>query len=152
MTNARMNVRRFATAAAALAISGALFRPQLSDALVVRGDELLFKNSRAQALARYARALAIDPDNGIAADRFAFVSLQSHTPEALAGAARTAQTYLRRHPRDAELLGDLALCMLAERNVAEARRDFERAAQSRPHSTYARYAEILERAMRERKP
>lgn len=151
MMRARTNVRRFEVAAAALAIAAVLFRPQLADALVVRGDELLYKNARTQALARYERALWIDPDNGTAADRYVFVSLQTHTPAALGLGVDTARAYLRRHPDDAAVLGDLALCMLAERRVRDARVDFERAAAILPHSGYALYAKALERALKARR-
>jgi tetratricopeptide (TPR) repeat protein len=101
-----------------------MLRPQVSDALVVRGDEFLYRAQSARALSYYARALAIDPDNGAAADRFAFVALTSREPRAIAQSLREATAYLARHPGDAVVLMDRAMAYRAVGNARAALADF----------------------------
>ena len=59
-------LRRTLLALAGVGISAAMLRAQLSDALVVRGDEFLYRAEPARALAYYRRALAVDRDDGAA--------------------------------------------------------------------------------------
>jgi tetratricopeptide (TPR) repeat protein len=123
-------IRRVAVAVIALAIAALIFRPQIADALVARGDDLLYKNARDRALLHYARALAFDPASGTAADRYVFVSMERHTRASLGDALAVANAYLRSHPGDSSVLNDRALCYLVLRQYRNAARDFELAARS----------------------
>jgi tetratricopeptide (TPR) repeat protein len=123
-------LRRFAIAAVALALAFVLFRPQVAQALIVRGDEFLYRGNTSAALERYQRALALMPESQTAADRYAFLSLQRNTPSSLRRAITIAGRYLRRHPDDAVLLTDRALCYLHQKRYALAQNDFEHAARS----------------------
>lgn len=123
-------LRRFAIAAVALVLAFVLFRSQVAQALIVRGDEFLYRGNTPAALERYQRALALMPESQTAADRYAFLSLQQNTPSSLRRAITIAGRYLRRHPGDAVLLTDRALCYLHQKRYALAQNDFERAARS----------------------
>lgn len=120
--------RRFGIALAALFVAASLFRGPIAQALVVRGDDYLYRNRAADALERYRRALAIAPDLQSAADRIVFVSMEQHSPRATASGIATATRFLRYHPHDPVLLNDRALCYLIERRFKAARHDFEEAA------------------------
>lgn len=122
--------RRFAVAALALVCSALLFRAQIAEALVIRGDDYMYRGDPVHALERYGRALTIAPSSGVAADRYAFVSLQRRTHASIAAAIAVANRYLGDHPNDAALLTDRALCYLQLHRYMEAERDFERAARS----------------------
>lgn len=122
--------RRFAVAAVALICAVAVFRSQVADALVIRGDDYLYRGDRTQALVRYNRALAVAPDSEVAADRYVFLSLQRQTRASLGAALGVANRYLYRNPHDAPLLNDRALCYLHMREYGPAERDFERAARA----------------------
>jgi tetratricopeptide (TPR) repeat protein len=117
-------VRRFAAAALSLIAAAALFRAQVADALVVRGDDLLYQNRRDAALAHYARALALDPNSATAADRYVFVQMERHTRSAAADAISAANRYVSAHPADAEILADRAMCYLRAGRYQAARADF----------------------------
>lgn len=130
MTHEFSRIRRFAVAAVALLFASILFRTQVADALVIRGDEYLYRGSRTQALVHYNRALAIAPGSEVAADRYVFLSLQRQTSASLALAVKVATRYLRDHPDDAPLLNDRALCYLHMRKYVPAERDFARAARA----------------------
>jgi tetratricopeptide (TPR) repeat protein len=125
--------RRFGIAAVALLSAGLLFRNQLSQALIVRGDDYLYRGDRTAALARYQRAMTIAPWSQIAADRYVFVSMERQTRQATRAALRVADRYLKAYPHDAALLSDRALWYLHAHRYAKAQRDFAAAAQS-PHS------------------
>jgi tetratricopeptide (TPR) repeat protein len=123
-------LRRFAIAAIALTLAFVLFRSQVAQALIVRGDEFLYRGNTAAALERYQRALVLMPQSQTAADRYAFLSLQQNTPASLQRAITIAGRFLRRHQDDAVLLNDRALCYLHQKRYALAQKDFERAARS----------------------
>jgi tetratricopeptide (TPR) repeat protein len=122
--------RRFAIAAIALTAACLLFRSQIAQALVVRGDDFMYRGQPLQALSHYARAVSLDADLGIAVDRYVFVSMQRHDPASLRSGIYTADAYLARNPRDATVMADRAMCYLAERHFRAARRDFELAARA----------------------
>ena len=121
--------RRFVLAGVALALSSVLFRSQAAQALVVRGDDLLAAGHSGQAAAHYRRALAIDPGLDTAADHLIFVSMESHSPAAVAAAVAIADRFLARHPENAPMLADRALCRLIQHRYGLAGRDFERSAE-----------------------
>ncbi len=127
MTQCISRRRRFAVAGCALVLAGTVFRCQIAQALVVRGDDFLYRGRSAAALSRYARALALDPDLGTAADHYVFVSMERHTAPALRSSIVAADAYLARHPADSTVLADRALCRLLEKRYGAARRDFEAA-------------------------
>lgn len=130
MTTPFSRVRRFAVAFVALALCAIIFRAQLAQALVVRGDDYLYRGDSAAALERYRRALNLAPASQAAADRFVFVSLQHNTAISLRAAVNVATQYLSARPDDPALLADRALCYLHERRYARAESDFERAARA----------------------
>lgn len=125
-------IRRFCTALAAVAASCVLFRAQIAEALVVRGDEYLYANHPQAALERYRRASIADPDFEPAADRYVFVSLEMHTRSSLREGMRVATEYLAHNPDDPALLADRALCLLRAGRYRSARADFERSARFAP--------------------
>jgi tetratricopeptide (TPR) repeat protein len=120
--------RRFCVAAAAVALAGWLFAPQIADGLVVRGDDFMYRNASADAMNRYERALTIDPRNAAATDRIVFTGMELRTAQSLRRAVDVATAYLDRRPHDTVILADRALCYLIQRRYALARSDFERAA------------------------
>lgn len=129
MTQQVPRARRFLVAFLAIACAGVLFRAQVADALVIRGDDYLYRGDPVDALERYRRALSLMPSLQVAADRYVFVSMEEHTAPALRRATDLAGSYLRSHPSDAVLLADRALCYLHLHRYVLAQRDFEKAAQ-----------------------
>jgi tetratricopeptide (TPR) repeat protein len=123
--------RRLALAVASLGLCASLFRGQVADALVTRGDSFLQAGRAARAERYYGRAVWWDPGSAVAADRFAFVGFQLRTREALDAGITVAGNALIRSPDDWRLLLDRALCLQAERRFSEARADFARAAEIR---------------------
>jgi tetratricopeptide (TPR) repeat protein len=128
MTIALTRARRMAVAAAALALATCLFRSQVASALVVRGDDFLYRNDAPAAQTRYERALALNGSDATAIDRIAFLGMQQRTRRSLRRAVAVASSYLTSHPNDAVILADRGLCYLIARDYALARPDFERAA------------------------
>jgi tetratricopeptide (TPR) repeat protein len=115
-------------AALGLAVSALLFRTQIADALIVRGDDMLIQNAYDAAGNRYLRALWLDRGSVVAIDRLVFVALQERTPGALRSAATLASGYLGTHRPEQTVLFDRALCYLKLRRYAWAYADFLRAA------------------------
>jgi tetratricopeptide (TPR) repeat protein len=130
MSNPFSRSRRFAIAFVALALCAILFHNQIAEALVLRGDDYLYRGDTVSALERYNRALHIAPSSQVAADRFVFVSLQRNTRTSLRTAVQVATHYLSARPHDSVLLTDRALCYLHEKRYARAELDFERAARA----------------------
>jgi len=138
-------MRRVAIAASALFVAACLFRTQVAQALVVRGDDYLYQANNGDALSRYARALAFDPRSDTAADRFVFISMEQHTAGSLERGIHAANDFLRREPNSALLLRDRALCYLIERRYRRAVRDFARAAalqHDAPDAVFAGWAAL----------
>jgi tetratricopeptide (TPR) repeat protein len=120
--------RRFAVAIVSLICASVLFRSQIAQALVIRGDEYMFRGDRQAALERYRRALALDAHSEAAADRYVFITMQAHTHAAMARAIAVATRYLSERPQDAALRGDRALCYLYLHEYRRAESDFSKAA------------------------
>ena len=130
-------MRRFAISATALFLAALLFRTQISEALVVRGDEYLSHSQTSQALERYRRALVFQPNMESAADRYVFASMEVHTQRSVRDALSAATQFLRRHPGDSKVLADRGLCYLTERRYGLASTDFKNAARlSQDPQTY----------------
>jgi len=121
--------RRFLLALVTLLLCACLFRDQVSQALVTRGDDYFQKGRPAQARTYYARALFFDEGSTLAADRYAFSGFELRTPEAIADSIAVASKTLARAPGDATLLQDRALLYNIERRYPQARTDFTRAAE-----------------------
>jgi tetratricopeptide (TPR) repeat protein len=136
-------IRRFAVALTGIAIATGVFRSQVAEALVVRGDDFMYRGNRLSALKHYARAVEIDSDLSVAVDRYVFVSMEQHTAAALRSAISTANAFLSRHPTDATVRADRALCYLTLRQYAAAMQDFEIAAHFSRSSQYSIAARML---------
>ncbi len=127
--------RRFAVAFAAIACAAVLLRTQIAEAMVIRGDDCLYRGQTLRALEHYRRAVTIAPLLEAAADRYVFLSVQMHTPASLASGISVANAYLSVRSSDAALLSDRALCYLHERRYELAQADFERAARASASAT-----------------
>jgi tetratricopeptide (TPR) repeat protein len=102
-------LRRVMLAVAGAGLSAVILRPQIADALVVRGDEFLYRAQPARALPYYRRALNLDGDDAAAVDRFAFVSMMLRDPAAIDETIRDTSAYLNRHPDDTIVRMDRAM-------------------------------------------
>lgn len=110
MIDWRETRRRWALAIVSLAIAAVLTRPQLSSVLVSRGDALAFAGDmRAQTF--YVRALTLDPQNEVAADRIIFHAILTHDPRRLSVGVTLADRLLAGDPRAASVAMDRALCL-----------------------------------------
>lgn len=132
--------RRAAVALAALVLGACLFCRQIADALVIRGDDFLYRNDMPNAQRRYERALEIDRGNEAAADRLAFLGMEQRTPVSLRRSIDIATIYLTAHPSDTVILADRALCYLIERRYLLALADFERAGRLTRDARYLTFA------------
>jgi tetratricopeptide (TPR) repeat protein len=119
--------RRLRIAVLALLVSSLLFRGAVADALVVRGDDFLYRGDTLQALAHYRRALVVDARSSVAADRFTFVAMMRRSHSSLNDCIIVASRFLQRG-ESAGVRSGRALCFLALRRYHSARQDFERAA------------------------
>lgn len=124
--DAKATLRNVAVVGCALAISALVLRPQVSSALVTRGDELSLRGDAARARVLYRRAYALDNGNLAALDRFAFAAMMSHDRSQVAAAIGLVTSRLGRDGDDANLRMDLALCEQDLNMRREAERDFER--------------------------
>ena len=106
-------LRRTVLAALGIVAAAFILRSQISDALVVRGDEFLYRGDPRGALEYYRRALTLDGDDGAAADRFAFVAAMTRDRGANAEALRETSAYLQRHPGDTIVRMDRAMAYRA---------------------------------------
>jgi tetratricopeptide (TPR) repeat protein len=117
--------RRFALSLVTLLVAAALFRPQIAQALIVRGDEYLYRGDLRGALVRYKRALHVSPTSGTAADRFIFLSMQQNTAKSLQDGVTEATRFLSLRGGDATVRFDRALCYLHQKHYSAAQADFE---------------------------
>lgn len=121
--------RRLILALFTLFLCAFLFRNQVSEALVTRGDEYFQKGRAVQARVYYARALFFDEGSTLAADRYAFSGFELRTPAATAASIAVASKTLARVPDDPTLLQDRGFLYNIERRYPQARTDFTRAAE-----------------------
>ncbi len=115
--------RRLLCAAVALALAATLFRAQLADALVTRGDDAFRNGDVAGALRAYGRALQLDPHSVVAADRLAFFLALRHDRVHAARAVTVATTALAVRPA-AALYADRAFAEMQLRRWHAAADDF----------------------------
>jgi len=120
--------RSICVAALALAIAAGLFRPQLAQALVARGDQFLVRGKIERAKTFYARAAMIDSNSNLAVDRLTFTDAQQRTAASLSACASAATAFLSKHGADPSILEDRALCHLLAGTLRLARADFANAA------------------------
>lgn len=118
--------RRFALAFVGIAASAALLRGPISDALVARGDALLYRARPSDALRMYRRALRVDARNAVAADRFAFVALTTDSRAAVREGVRWTSAILTHDPKNATLRMDRALAYRRLGAQSQALADFAR--------------------------
>lgn len=116
--------RRLCLACIGIGLSAWVLRPQLADALVLRGDACLYGAQPFSALRYYRRAAWIDPSDGVAVDRFAFVAMTTHEPAALREGIGLASSYLRRRGDDDVVRMDRAMAYRALRDPGRALEDF----------------------------
>jgi len=116
--------RRLILSLTGIAIAACLLRAQLADALVMRGDGLLYRGNLTGAMQRYERAVWIDPDDGVAVDRYAFVALSTHRRIEMIDGVRVASAYLRRHASDGTVRMDRAMTYRALGETRRALADF----------------------------
>lgn len=102
-------LRRLVLATSGIALATAVLRGSIADALVVRGDEFLYKGTAVRALQYYRRALWFDRRDGTAVDRLAFVATMSGNGSSLRGAIRVASEYLALDPGDDRVRMDRAM-------------------------------------------
>jgi tetratricopeptide (TPR) repeat protein len=121
------SLHRASLIAIALLLAIPLLRPALSSALVSRGDALLYARDPA-ATTMYRRAVDVDADDDLAADRYAFAALLSHRRSQVEDAIRVVGVALRSTPNDAKLRMDEALCLQTLKYYASAENDFAQVA------------------------
>ncbi len=138
-------LRRVLVAAIGIGVSAVLLRPQISSALVVRGDELNYRGETAPARRLWQRAIAWDSNDREAVDRLCFSEIMSHSPGLLEHSVATATAYLDGHRGDALILADRALALEILGKFAQAEVDFSlagRATQDVRTLTFAGFAAI----------
>jgi tetratricopeptide (TPR) repeat protein len=110
----------------AIGAAAILLHGQLADALVMRGDERLYRAQPSRALAYYQRALWLDPTDAVAVDRLLFVATTIRDRDALRVGIARASTYLARRPNDNVVRMDRAMAFRAIGQPARALEDFAR--------------------------
>jgi len=137
--------RRFLLAGGSALLAAALFRGQVSDALITRGDDQLRFGDRADAIRYYERSLRIAPRNTTAADRLAFTLAMQRDPRALKRAIAISTRALAGEPSNLALLADRAFAEMRLRQTLDAARDFAAAAGLGHDARYASFAARLAR-------
>ncbi len=138
--NAVPLVRRFAGSALAIVISAGLFRAQISNALVTRGDDFLQAGNSAHAMAFYDRALLFDQTSPIAAERVTFVGMLTKTPAALRRGLAVATAELAAHPEDMKVRNDRGVINERLGRYREAYADFAALARRTNDAHYYEFA------------
>ena len=127
-------------AAVALGAGLLLLRAPLAEALVTRGDDALRNGDGATALRSYRKALTLDPDSIVAADRLAFQLALRHRPADAEAAIHVAAVALARHPGAVPLLADRAFAELQLKRWGAARADFTAAGSAGADPRFANLA------------
>ena len=118
-------LRRLALAVAGVIIAAWMLRPQLAQALVVRGDEQLYRGRASDALRYYDRAVRLNPCDGVAVDRYAFVALTLRKRQSVDAAIALASAYLLLADDDAVRF-DRAMAYRERGRLKDALADFTR--------------------------
>jgi tetratricopeptide (TPR) repeat protein len=143
--------RRIALALTGIVISAYLLRPQVSEALVIRGDERLYRGSAVDALGYYRRAIVTDPLDAAAIDRFAFGAVSLRTPALVRDAIELSSRYLRRRPDDDVVRMDRAMAFRLLRDWRHAADDFARVGERDRDATALTFAGYAAEALRDEK-
>jgi len=142
--------RRVVLALSGVIVSGFLLRTQVSQALVIRGDERLYRGSAVEALTYYRRAIAADPLDGSAVDRFAFGAISLRERRLVREAIVVTSEYLRRRPSDDEVRMDRAMALRLLGDWTRAADDFERVGVRRRDATALTFAGYAALALHQR--
>jgi hypothetical protein len=124
MIDVKASLRQCIVVLLAVFFAGWLCRHQISNMLVERGDVAAISHP-AHAVVLYHRALALDGENTVAADRLIFRGLMSHDAKGLRDAVELGRVELKRSPGDTASQMDMALCEQVLRRFNDAERDFE---------------------------
>jgi tetratricopeptide (TPR) repeat protein len=116
--------RRVACAVTAIALAGLLFRGQLAQALVTRGDDAFRIGDLPTALRLYGRAMQLDPHSRVAADRLAFFLALRHDPQSARQSIAVASHALTQ-TNDAALLADRGFAEMQIHQWRAAAADFD---------------------------
>jgi len=138
--NAIPRARRFACALIALTAAAALFRGQLADALVTRGDDAARTGDTIGALRAYGRALRIDPRSTLAADRLAFWLAMRHDRADAERATAIATAALAVRGDDVALAADRGFAEMQLQRWRAAERDFAAAGRAGNDARYDQLA------------
>ena len=142
--------RRIALALTGIVLSAYLLRPQISQALVIRGDERLYRGSAADALIYYRRAIEADPTDGDAVDRFSFGAISLRNRALVRAGIEFASEYLRRRPEDDVVRMDRAMACRLVGDWRCAADDFERAGVRKRDATALTFAGYAALALHQR--
>lgn len=118
--------RRIALALCGVLIAAYVLRPQISDALVLRGDERLYRGRAVDATRYYRRAIDVDPSDGVAVDRYVFAAVGLRRAKLVHDAIDRATRYLRLKPGDDVVRMDRAMALRAVGDWGGALADFAR--------------------------
>ena len=141
--------RRITLALAGVMMSGYLLRPQVSQALVVRGDERLYRGSSLEALEYYRRAIQVDPLDASAVDRFAFGAVSLRSANVVREAIALSSAYLDQRPGDDVVRMDRAMAFRLIGDWHDAANDFERVGERQRDATALTFAGYAAERVRE---
>jgi tetratricopeptide (TPR) repeat protein len=142
--------RRFVLALTGVLVGGYLLRPQVSEALVIRGDERLYRGSAADAMIYYRRAIEADPLDGAAVDRLLFGAISLRDRRIVRDAIQPASAYLRRRPNDDVVRMDRAMAFRLLGDWGRAADDFQRAGLRERDATALTFAGYAALAMHQK--
>jgi tetratricopeptide (TPR) repeat protein len=132
--------RRIVCSVVALGAATLVLRGPLAEAVVTRGDDAIRIGDVSTALRSYRKALTLDPDSIVAADRLSFQLALRHRPTDAEAAVRVATDALRRHPGTVALLADRGFAQLQLKHWTAARADFTSAGAMATDLRYTRLA------------
>ena len=123
--------------------SAFIFRAQVAEALVSRGDDQLRFGDRRSAAVYYQRALHLHPQSVIAADRLAFTMVMEHDRSSVSRGLAVATMGLAYDSTNLTLLADRAFAEMRLGQTHAAALDFARAGKLGHDARYASFAARL---------
>jgi hypothetical protein len=145
---ARRFSRRLLIVVVAVGLAALLLHPQISAALVTRGDTLAYWGNTRAAMAEYERALLFDRGNVVAADRYAFDASLTRDPKVMARATSLTESLAETNGGIPELLFDRALCFQRLGNYSVASKEFARAGRALHDPRAMMFAALDQRQLR----